>query len=467
MLDLLANLSEILAGIAIVIAAGRAWPLLGAMNRSLIVRRRRRGRVGDDLRRLSAGLGRELDVPSPRFASIQQAREGLMLLLADAHASNLHLQMGSLDSDHPGSVKVRVKGDLISVATLSADAYIRLIDEFKDWADMGPETTWGRARGMGSYAGKEFSVLLRLVESVHGPAMTAHLLDTSVAELPVEGLGMPDPIWRMIEPLLGVERGGLLMFAGTSGSGKTVSLYTSMNLLDLGRCNVVTVEDPVELLRPGVTQIEVDAPRFSLNDAFTLARNMDPDVLMVGELRPDTVRMVLRSYYDGCMTLTTAPSRSVLATLTYLDSYSQVGIRELIFPMVIVAQRLMRGLCVECREPAELAEDDERFVDQVLDESARTRADIGDTFYVAHGCRKCEGGHAGRIACYESLQVDFEILDCVRSNRNPRKQLEFAVGRGFEPMQFHALRIAAQGEVSLAEVRRVVTGLRTASGTYT
>lgn len=462
MLDLLANLSEILAGIAIVIAAGRAWPLLGAMNRSLIVRRRRRGRVGDDLRRLSAGLGRELDVPSPRFASIQQAREGLMLLLADAHASNLHLQMGSLDSDHPGSVKVRVKGDLISVATLSADAYIRLIDEFKDWADMGPETTWGRARGMGSYAGKEFSVLLRLVESVHGPAMTAHLLDTSVAELPVEGLGMPDPIWRMIEPLLGVERGGLLMFAGTSGSGKTVSLYTSMNLLDLGRCNVVTVEDPVELLRPGVTQIEVDAPRFSLNDAFTLARNMDPDVLMVGELRPDTVRMVLRSYYDGCMTLTTAPSRSVLATLTYLDSYSQVGIRELIYPMIIVSQNLMRGLCPACKAPTRLNESEEAFVDRLLEESGRDRTAIGSDFHEAAGCRLCDGGREGRLACYEALQVDFGVLDAVRTNRNPRKQLEYAVSRGFTPMQFHALERASRGEVSLAEVKRVVAGIHSA-----
>ena len=467
MLDLLANLSEILAGIAIVIAAARAWPLLGAMNRNLITRRRRRGGVGNDLRRLSAGVERELDVPNPRFSTLQQAREGLMLILADAHATNLHMQLGGLDPEHPGTVKVRVEGDLVTICRLSADAYVRLIDEFKDWAGMSAELSWGRARGAGSFAGREYSVLIRLAESVHGPAMTAHLLDTAVAELPVAALGMPSRTWQMIEPLLDVERGGLVVFAGLSGSGKTVSLYTSMNQLDPVRCNVVTVEDPVELLRPGVTQIEVDSPRLGLTEAFSLARNMDPDVLMVGELRPDTVRMVLRSYYDGCLTLTTAPSRSVLATLAYLDSYSQVGIRELIFPMVIVAQRLMRGLCVECREPTELDEDDIWFVNQVLDESARTWDDIGATFFVAHGCRKCEGGHEGRIACYEAMQVDFEILDSVRSNRNPRKQLEYAVGRGFEPMQFHALRIAAQGEVSLAEVRRVVTGLRTASGTYT
>ncbi len=462
MLDLLANLSEILAGIAIVIAAARAWPLLGAMNRSLVVRRRRRGPIGEDLRRLSTGLGRELDVPDPKFASIQQAREGLMMVLADAHASNLHLQMGGLDAEHPGTLRVRVEGELITVTTLSADAYIRLIDEFKDWAGMGPETTWGRARGMGSYAGNEFSVLIRLVDSVHGPAMTAHLLDTSVAELPIDALGMPASIWGMIEPLLDVERGGLLIFAGTSGSGKTVSLYTSMNLLDLDRCNVVTVEDPVELLRPGVTQIEVDAPKLGVSDAFTLARNMDHDVLMVGELRPDTVRMVLRSYYDGCLTLTSAPSRSALATLMYLDSYSQVGIRELIYPMVIVSQNLMRGLCQECKVPVSLSTSDNEFVERVLSESGRDWSAIGDIFHEATGCRQCDGGRHGRVACYEALAVDFGLLDAIRTNRNPRKQLEYAVGRGFSPMQFHALERAARGEVSLAEVRRVVTGLRSA-----
>ena len=464
MLDLLANLSEILAGIAIVIAAARAWPLLGAMNRNLIVRRRRRGRVGDDLRRLSAGLGRELDVPNPRFSTVQQAREGLMMVLADAHASNLHLQMGALDAEHPGIVKVRVEGDLVTICTLSADAYIRLIDEFKDWAGMALDLSWGRARGTGSFAGREFSVLIRLADSVHGPAMTAHLLDISVAELPVAALGMPEEIWALIEPLLDVQGGGLLVFAGSSGSGKTMSLYTSMNVLDPERCNVVTVEDPVELLRPGVTQIEVDAPRLGLSDAFSLARNMDPDALMVGELRPDTVRMLLRSYYDGCLTLTTARPRSALATLTYLDSYSQVGIRELIFPLVIIAQRLMRGLCPECKEPVQLDETDDAFVKQVLGESGRDRTELEGHYHVARGCRACESGHQGRFACYEALQVDFDILDAVRANRDPRKQLEFAVAKGFAPMQFHALRRAARGEVSLAEVRRVVSGLHTATG---
>ena len=466
MLDLLANLSEILAGIAIMFAAARAWPVLGAMNQNLS-RRRLGASSAEDLRQLSVGLARELDIPNPHFHSTREAREGLMLVLADAHADNLHLQIGGEDPERPGSVRVRVDGNLRSICTLSAAGYSRLIEEFKAWAGMAEGELWGRGRGTQHFGEREFSVLIRLAESIRGPALTAHLLDTSQTELPVSALGMPPEHWQLIEPLLELERGGLLIFSGLTGSGKTMSLYTSLNLLDPHRRNIVTVEDPVEITRPGVTQIEVDSRALNIGDAFSLARNMDPDVLMVGELRPDTVRSVLRSYYDGCLTLTTAPSRSALATLGYLESYSQVGIRELLFPLVIVAQRLMRALCPECSVPVSPVGEDASFINRVLLESGKTWADLGERFGEAYGCEKCDVGYQGRLACYEALQVDFEILDAVRGNRNPRLQMEHAVSRGFIPMQFHALALASSHRVSLSEVKRVVAGLTTTTGAFT
>ena len=287
--------------------------------------------------------------------------------------------------------------------------------------------------------------------TLFGEKIVLRILDPGSAQMGIDALGYEPEQKEMYLRALGQPQ-GMILVTGPTGSGKTVSLYTGLNILNEPQRNISTAEDPVEINLSGINQVHVN-PRVGLDFAEALRAflRQDPDVIMVGEIRDlKTAEIAIKAAQTGHLVLSTLHTNSAAETISRLLNMGVPTFNLATSVSLIIAQRLARRLCKECKAPADHIPDDvlrqEGFTDEMLD---------GATIMKAVGCEACTDGFKGRVGVYEVVRITPEIGELIMSQADATKIARQARAEGFHSVRTAALLKCAAGEISLEEVNRI------------
>ena len=245
---------------------------------------------------------------------------------------------------------------------------------------------------------------------------------------------------------------GMILVTGPTGSGKTVSLYTGLNILNTAERNISTAEDPVEINLEGINQVHVNA-KVGLNFAEALRSflRQDPDIIMVGEIRDlETAEIAIKAAQTGHLVLSTLHTNSAAETITRMLNMGVPAFNVASSVDLIIAQRLARRLCQECCTPADDIPHDillqEGFTEEMLE---------GATVMKAVGCDNCREGYKGRVGVYEVVRITPKLANLIMEHGNSLQIKQQADEEGFNDLRKSALMKVAQGVTSLEEANRI------------
>ncbi len=283
-----------------------------------------------------------------------------------------------------------------------------------------------------------------------GEKIVLRILDQSSARMGIDDLGFAPDQQALYRQALHQPQ-GMILVTGPTGSGKTVSLYAGLNLLNTDDINIATAEDPVEINLPGINQVNVN-PRQGLDFAQALRAflRQDPDVLMVGEIRDlETAGIAIKAAQTGHRVLSTLHTNSAAQTLTRLRNMGIPAVDIATSISLIIAQRLVRRLCPQCRVPQVLPE--HALLEQGFSPAALKTLHL----YQPAGCAACQDGYRGRIGVYEVVRMTPALQQLILAGGNALELATQARREGFADLRQAGLDKAACGLTSLAEVNRL------------
>jgi type II secretory ATPase GspE/PulE/Tfp pilus assembly ATPase PilB-like protein len=367
----------------------------------------------------------------------------------DAGASDIHLQpertqtrirlridgmmhqLGSFNNDHASSVLARLK--------LAASMHI---DERRMAQD-------GRIDM--EYMNRRFSARVSVLPSLNGEKIVMRLLDPASVRIDVAQLGMPADVqqnWlRSIQTPY-----GMIIVTGPTGSGKTSTLYASINKLDRQKRNIVTVEDPVEYeFQDNITQVQV-TDKMTFPKVMRSFLRQDPDVMMVGEMRdPESLAIGIQASLTGHLVMTTLHTNNALETMGRMIDMG--GEPYLIASTVvcILAQRLVRVICPQCKEPYKPT-DEELFALGLTPREAATK-----TFYQGKGCNNCRStGYKGRLGVFELLMNTHQVRQIIAGGADLFKLSLQAKQQGMRTMMEDGMDKVLRGVTTPSELIHAV-----------
>jgi len=287
--------------------------------------------------------------------------------------------------------------------------------------------------------------------TLYGEKIVLRILDPAAAKLGIDALGYEAFQKKLYLDAL-ARPYGMILVTGPTGSGKTVSLYTGINILNTEDRNISTCEDPVEINVPGVNQVHVN-PKVGLTFASSLKAflRQDPDVIMVGEIRDlETAEIAIKAAQTGHLVLSTLHTNDAPRTLTRLVDMGVKPYAIATSVHLIIAQRLARRLCENCKELRDIPE-------EALLKEGFTAEDIhgGLRIYGPVGCRQCTDGYKGRVGIYQVLPVTEEIGRIILEGGNAVQIEDQAVKDGVWTLRRSALQKVKDGITSLEEINRV------------
>ena len=287
--------------------------------------------------------------------------------------------------------------------------------------------------------------------TLFGEKVVLRILDPSSAQMGIDALGYEPEQKEMYMKTLNQPQ-GMILVTGPTGSGKTVSLYTGLNILNTEERNISTAEDPVEINLEGINQVHVNA-KVGLNFAEALRSflRQDPDIIMVGEIRDlETAEISIKAAQTGHLVLSTLHTNSAAETITRLLNMGVPAFNVASSVDLIIAQRLARRLCAECSVPADDIPHDilieEGFTDELLE---------GATIKKPVGCDLCREGYKGRVGIYEVVRITPKIANTIMEHGNSLQIKAQADAEGFNDLRKSALIKVAQGVTSLEEANRI------------
>jgi type IV pilus assembly protein PilB len=287
--------------------------------------------------------------------------------------------------------------------------------------------------------------------TLYGEKVVMRILDPSQAKLGIDALGYEDFQRQLYLDALSKPY-GMILVTGPTGSGKTVSLYTGLNILNTEDRNISTAEDPAEINLPGVNQVNVN-PKVGLTFASALRAflRQDPDVIMVGEIRDlETAEIAIKAAQTGHMVLSTLHTNDACKTLTRLVDMGVAPYAIASSVSLIIAQRLARKLCSNCKEPREIPRE------ALLREGfTETEVDEGLTIYAPVGCSRCNDGYKGRAGIFQVLPVSETIGRIIMEGGNAMQIAAEADKEGIWDLRRAGLFKVKNGVTSLEEINRV------------
>ena len=287
--------------------------------------------------------------------------------------------------------------------------------------------------------------------TLYGEKIVLRILDPSSAKLGIDALGYESMQRQLYLDNLNKPY-GMILVTGPTGSGKTVSLYTGLNILNTEDRNISTAEDPCEINLPGVNQVNVN-PKVGLTFASALKAflRQDPDVIMVGEIRDlETAEIAIKAAQTGHLVLSTLHTNDAPRTLTRMVDMGVKPYAIATSVSLIIAQRLARRLCNNCKEPKEIP-------GEALLREGFTQADIdgGLTVHGPVGCNQCNDGYKGRIGIYQVMSVSETIGRIILEGGNAVQIAEQAKKEGVADLRRSGLQKVKDGITSLEEINRV------------
>lgn len=290
--------------------------------------------------------------------------------------------------------------------------------------------------------------------TLFGEKIVLRVLDPSSAMLGIDALGYePDQQEMFLEALHKPQ--GMLLITGPTGSGKTVSLYTGINILNTGATNISTAEDPVEINLEGINQVNVNAKvGLTFANALKSFLRQDPDIVMVGEIRDlETAEIAIKAAQTGHMVLSTLHTNSAPETLTRLRNMGVASFNIATSVNLVIAQRLARRLCKNCKKPINIPR-------QSLLEIGFTDADLDNpdnVIYEPVGCNECREGYKGRVGIYEVMKVSSDISRIIMEDGNAIDIKDAALKNGFRDLRRSGVLKVLQGVTSIQEMMRVTS----------
>jgi general secretion pathway protein E len=347
------------------------------------------------------------------------------------------------------SIRYRVDGVLTEVLSPKRMLAPLLVSRLKVMAklDIAEKRVPQDGRISVRIAGHAVDIRMSTIPSAHGERVVLRLLDKQAGQLELSQLRMNETV------LAGYRRGlasphGIILVTGPTGSGKTTTLYAGLASINQSSRNIMTIEDPVEYMLPGVGQTQVN-PKVDMTFARGLRAilRQDPDVVMVGEIRDlETAEIAVQASLTGHMVLSTLHTNTAIGAVTRLQD---MGVEPFLLSsslLSVMAQRLVRLLCNECKEP---------FDPMASERELLGLDDASATLYRASGCSACNGtGYRGRTGIYELIEVDDALRAAIHDGAGEQEMLAIARNRS-EGIQMDGRRRILSGETSIEEVLRV------------
>src|SRR5690554_1536030 len=365
-------------------------------------------------------------------------------------ASDIHFE--PYETDY--RVRLRIDGILRQVAKMPVKLHSRITARLKVMAQLDiaekrvPQD--GRIK-LNISKTKQIDFRVSTLPTLFGEKVVLRILDAGAAKLGIDKLGYEPDQQKLFEEAIHKPY-GMVLVTGPTGSGKTVSLYTALGILNNEERNISTVEDPVEIRLPGVNQVQQNERRgMTFAAALRSFLRQDPDIIMVGEIRDlETAEIAIKAAQTGHMVLSTLHTNDAPQTIARLMNMGIAPYNITSSVTLVIAQRLARRLCDKCKQPVTLPDNAllaEGFTDDEVHE--------GITVYEAVGCDDCTGGYKGRTGIYQVMPMTDEIATIVLEGGNAIQIAEAAQRSGVRDLRQSALRKVKQGVTSLAEINRV------------
>ncbi|MHA2799322.1 type IV-A pilus assembly ATPase PilB [Vibrio harveyi] len=284
--------------------------------------------------------------------------------------------------------------------------------------------------------------------TLFGEKIVLRLLDSSSAALDINKLGYSDHQKQLYLEALRRPQGMILM-TGPTGSGKTVSLYTGLSILNKTEINISTAEDPVEINLPGINQVQVQ-PKigFGFAEALRSFLRQDPDVVMVGEIRDlDTAEIAIKASQTGHLVLSTLHTNSAAETVIRLSNMGVESFNLASSLSLIIAQRLARKLCPHCRQPQEPNSQLQHIGITSTEDIFQANPD---------GCNECTQGYSGRTGIYEVMKFDESLSNALIKGASVHDLEKLAIANGMQTLQMSGIEKLKQGVTSFSELQRVL-----------
>lgn len=286
--------------------------------------------------------------------------------------------------------------------------------------------------------------------TLYGEKIVLRILDPTSTQMGINALGYEEFQKELFLKAIHQPQ-GMVLVTGPTGSGKTVSLYTALDILNTDERNISTCEDPVEINLPGINQVNVNVKAgLGFAEALRAFLRQDPDIVMVGEIRDlETAEIAVKAAQTGHLVLSTLHTNSAADTLTRLINMGVPSYNLATSVILIIAQRLTRRLCEICRREAIIP-------DHALAEIGFKKEELeGMTIFEAAGCNKCKNGYKGRVGIYEVMPITNEIAQLIMAGANPIEIAKQARESGVWNLRKAGLEKIRQGLTTLEEVYRV------------
>ncbi len=364
-------------------------------------------------------------------APIIRMLNALLTQAAKDGASDIHIE----PYERASSVRFRVDGTLREVVQPNRGLHAALISRLKIMAelDIAEKRLPQDGRISLRIGGRAIDVRVSTLPSAHGERAVLRLLDKSESKFTLEGLGMSGDVLSSFKRLV-QQPHGIVLVTGPTGSGKTTSLYASLQTVDTGTTNVLTVEDPIEYELSGIGQTQVNAKiELTFAKALRAILRQDPDVIMIGEIRDhETAQIAIQASLTGHLVLATLHTNDAPSAVTRL---TDMGIEPFLLSsslLGVLAQRLVRKLCPACKR---------------VDEQGK---------YHPVGCEACaHTGYKGRTGVYELMVANDQVRGLIHQRAPESVLLAAAQAAGLRSMREDGARLVAAGITSEEEVLRV------------
>ncbi len=350
------------------------------------------------------------------------------------------------------NVRVRIDGSLLDYAKVPNIVKKNLITRIKIISGMNITET--RLPQDGAIKGliEDMDVDLRVssLPTVDGEKIVIRILDYSMSLSGLESIGLTKNNFDKINTLI-KKPNGIILVTGATGSGKSTTVYSMLQVLNTTERNIITVEDPVEMKIVGINQVQVMSEiGLTFGNTLRSILRQDPDIIMIGEIRDDeTARIAVRASITGHLVLSTIHTNNSLNTIERLLDMDVE--RYLLGSALsgIISQRLVKKLCPKCRSAKPTNNYEKTLFKKVLN------MDVNE-IYAPVGCSECINGYKGRIAIHEVLEIDQDIRDAIVSNTRKEELRELVYGENANTLLKDGLLKVMEGFTSMDEILRVI-----------
>ncbi len=413
---------------------------------------------GDDLKKFEEDFGELLKLKEASDIPVSRTIEIIMAGANKLRASDIHIEPG----DGTVRLRYRIDGMLQDIGTLSQDVYRLTLSRIKMLAHMKINI---RDRAQDGHFGIELDgekvdLRVNIIPGNHGENINMRILNAGSVLLDIESLGIRGETREKILRELHKPH-GMILNTGPTGSGKTTTLYSLLNIINKSDVKIITIEDPIEYQIPGIVQTEVSKDKsYTFGSALRAVVRQDPDVVLVGEIRDEeTADVAVNAAMTGHLLLSTIHANTAPGAIPRL---LEMGIRPSLIASsinIVIGQRLVRRLCEHCKESYVPAEETVRNLKRLLS-IISPKADIAmpetvDRLWRAKGCAQCNfSGYHGRIGIYEVFSITKRIESIILDLGTEKDVAKAAIEDGMVTMLQDGILKSVEGLTTMDEVWR-------------